>query len=108
MSKWGMFEGIEGNDIAGYVEKVGSKVTTFKVGDKAGSFTKMGEHDKYGAYQATTVTPEHTSFLIGDNTSFDQAAALPLAVLTAAIGLFVDLKVSQLAELMTFLSLLLS
>jgi NADPH:quinone reductase-like Zn-dependent oxidoreductase len=79
--------------VAGYVEKVGSKVTTFKVGDKAGSFTKMATHDKYGAYQAYTVTPEHTSFLLGDKMSFEQAAAIPLAFLTAAIGLFVTLKV---------------
>jgi NADPH:quinone reductase-like Zn-dependent oxidoreductase len=93
LSKWGAFEGIEGNDIAGYVERVGKNVSTFKVGDKAGSFTPMRTHDKYGAYQATTVTTEHTSFHIGKNTSFDQAAAFPLAVLTAAIGLFVNLKV---------------
>lgn len=29
-----MFEGIEGNDVAGHVEAVGSGVTEFKKGDK--------------------------------------------------------------------------
>jgi NADPH:quinone reductase-like Zn-dependent oxidoreductase len=95
LSKWGFFEGIEGNDIAGYVVKAGSKVTAFKVGQKAGAFTPMGKHDKYGAYQGSTVTPEHTAFAIGENTSFDQAAALPLAALTAVVGLFVKLKLPE-------------
>ena len=30
------WEGIEGNDIAGYVETVGNKVTEFKKGDRVG------------------------------------------------------------------------
>lgn len=34
LAKWGMFEGIEGNDVAGHVEAVGSGVTEFKKGDK--------------------------------------------------------------------------
>ena len=34
--EWMSFEAVEGNDIAGYVEAVGSDVTDFKKGDKVG------------------------------------------------------------------------
>ncbi|UZJ50704.1 hypothetical protein CBS101457_000024 [Exobasidium rhododendri] len=95
LSHYGMFEGIEGNDVAGFVERIGTKVTEFKLGDKVGAFTPMYTHDKYGAYQGSTVAPEHTSFFIGEKTSFDQAAALPLALLTAVVGLFVQLKLPE-------------
>lgn len=33
------YEAIEGNDIAGYVERLGEGVTRFQVGDKVGSST---------------------------------------------------------------------
>jgi NADPH:quinone reductase-like Zn-dependent oxidoreductase len=87
LSTWGMFEGIEGNDIAGTVIAVGSDVTEFSIGDRVGSFTPMATHDKYGAYQRYTVTPAATSWKLG-SASYEEAATLPLAVLTAVLGLF--------------------
>ncbi|PWN17920.1 GroES-like protein [Microstroma glucosiphilum] len=87
LSLWGLFEGIEGNDITGTVVSVGSDVTEFREGDKVGSFTRMATGDQYGAYQRYTVTPAATSWKLG-NVKYEEAATLPLAVLTAVLGLF--------------------
>lgn len=51
--------------------------------------------NQYGAYQEYTVAPASTTFPIPENTSFEAAATLPLAVMTAAIGLFVVLGISE-------------
>ncbi|GAA5970703.1 hypothetical protein JCM11641_007405 [Rhodosporidiobolus odoratus] len=82
------YSAVEGNDIAGYVEAVGEGVTKFKKGEKEAAFTKMRTDDKYGAYAEYTMSPVNTAFHLGQNSSFDDAAALPLAYITAAIGLF--------------------
>ncbi|GAA5927258.1 zinc-binding alcohol dehydrogenase family protein [Sporobolomyces koalae] len=96
------WENIEGNDIAGHVEAVGEGVTKFKKGDKVAAFTKMITDAKYGAYAEYTVSPAITAFHVPANTSFEQAAALPLAYITAVIGLHLRLGLpgpgSQLSE----------
>ncbi|TNY21205.1 chaperonin 10-like protein [Rhodotorula diobovata] len=96
-----VFEGqerVEGNDVAGYVEAVGEGVTRFKKGDKVGAFTVMMTDDKYGAYAEYTISPQNTVFHLGPKTSFEDAAALPLAYITAAIGLFKRLKLPEPGE----------
>ncbi|KAJ3333396.1 hypothetical protein HDU93_008573 [Gonapodya sp. JEL0774] len=95
LSKVGVFEGIEGNDVAGYVEAVGKNVTEFKRGDRVGAFTKMATSNAYGAYQTHSLSPSWTVFPLGSHTSFEDAATLPLAVMTAAIGLFVKLGLHE-------------
>ncbi|GAA6014869.1 hypothetical protein JCM10207_002207 [Rhodosporidiobolus poonsookiae] len=82
------YAAVEGNDIAGYVEEIGEGVTKFKKGDKVAAFTKMRSGDKYGAYAEYSVAPVNTTFALGPKTAFEDAAALPLAYGTAAIGLF--------------------
>ncbi|BGP15126.1 hypothetical protein JCM10213_006541 [Rhodosporidiobolus nylandii] len=82
------YSAVEGNDIAGYVEALGEGVTKFRKGDKVAAFTKMRTDDKYGAYAEYTVSPANTAFHLGEKSSFEDAAALPLAYITAAIGLF--------------------
>jgi NADPH:quinone reductase-like Zn-dependent oxidoreductase len=42
-----------------------------------------------------TVCPEHTAWQLADTTSFEDAATLPLAGTTAAIGLFRRLRLSE-------------
>ncbi|KAM0746333.1 GroES-like protein [Meredithblackwellia eburnea MCA 4105] len=82
------YSAVEGNDVAGYIETLGEGVTGFKPGDKVAAFTKMRSGDKYGAYSEFSVAPEGTTFHLGPKSSFEDAAALPLAYGTAAIGLF--------------------
>ncbi|GAA5963726.1 hypothetical protein JCM21900_004112 [Sporobolomyces salmonicolor] len=82
---------IEGNDVAGHVEAVGEGVTKFKKGDKVAAFSKMFSGDKWGAYAEYTVAPANTTFALGPKTAYEEAAALPLAYITAAIGLFLRL-----------------
>ncbi|KAL1742216.1 chaperonin 10-like protein [Schizophyllum fasciatum] len=98
----------EGNDVAGVVVAVGARgedgdeggyEREFAPGMRVGAFTKMGTREnKYGAYQQYTVAPASTTFPIGDSTSFEEAATLPLAVMTAALGLFVRLGASRPGE----------
>lgn len=95
LSRVGWAGHIEGNDIAGYVEAVGANVSEFKKGDRVGGFTRMMTHDKYGAYQTHTICPSWTTFPLGANTSFEEAATIPLAAMTAAIGLFVRLGLPE-------------
>lgn len=91
LSYWGIYEGVEGNDVAGYIESVGEGVEEFSKGDRVGAFTKMATHDKFGAYQEHSIAPASCTFPIADKTTFEDAATLPLAMMTAAIGLFVQL-----------------
>ncbi|KAH8111485.1 chaperonin 10-like protein [Phellopilus nigrolimitatus] len=87
---------VEGNDIAGFVAAVGPGVTEYKGGERIAAFTKMAtKESKYGAYAQYSITPASTTFPLPDSTSFEEAATLPLAVLTAAIGLFVDLGLPE-------------
>ncbi|KAL1762802.1 chaperonin 10-like protein [Schizophyllum commune] len=85
---------VEGNDVAGIIVAVGQDVFGYKVGDPVAAFTKIRSRDnKYGAYQQYTVAPASVTFPIPDNTTFEEAATLPLAAMTAAIGLFVRLGI---------------
>ncbi len=89
--KMAVFRGVEGNpgdDIAGYVAKVGANVTEFKPGDRVAGFHEMGK--PHGSYAEYAIAWQHTTFHIPNKTSFEEAAALPLAAMTAAIGLYVD------------------
>ena len=58
-------------EIAGFVHKVGSNVTEFHLGDRIAAFH------------------------IPNTTSFEEAAAIPLAAMTAAVGLYIRLGLPQ-------------
>lgn len=66
-----------GADVAGIVEAVGSGVTAFKVGDAV-----FGEGGG-GSFAEYVCTPEKVLALKPDNLSFAEAAAVPVAALTA-------------------------
>lgn len=82
-----------GDDVAGYVEAVGSDVSEFKAGDRVGAFHEMGT--PYGAFAEYSVAREKTTFHLPKTTSFEEAATIPLAAMTAAVGLFCRLGLPE-------------
>ena len=69
---------IPGYDVAGIVEKTGAKVTRFKKGDAVYGYALFG-----GGWAEFAVLAENEAALKPKNTSFTDAAAVPLAALTA-------------------------
>jgi NADPH2:quinone reductase len=78
-----------GDDIAGIVHSVGSEVYEFAPGDRVASFHEMMTPG--GSFAEYAVGWQHTTFHIPDSVSFEQAATIPLAAMTAAIGLHLRL-----------------
>ncbi|MDS7968054.1 NADP-dependent oxidoreductase [Acinetobacter sp. V117_2] len=72
------FPFILGNDFAGTVVEVGSKVTQFKAGDEVYAKTDLN-----GAFAEYTVVQQSSLALKPKNISMEQAAALPLVALTS-------------------------
>lgn len=75
-----------GDDIAGIVEAVGEAVNEFKVGDRVASFHEM--RSTGGSYAEYALGWDWSTFLIPKNVSFEDAATVPLAAMTAAIGIY--------------------
>ncbi|HEV7280058.1 MAG TPA: NADP-dependent oxidoreductase [Pirellulaceae bacterium] len=69
-----------GSDLAGTVEAVGAGATKFAVGDRV--FARTPEL-RMGALAQFAAIPEGVAAKMPANASFDQAAAIPLAALTA-------------------------
>ena len=66
-----------GADVAGVVEAMGSEVTSFKVGDAVFGERGVGGFAEYGCLPEKLLAPKP------DNLSFPEAAAVPVAALTA-------------------------
>ncbi|KIJ25157.1 hypothetical protein M422DRAFT_140198, partial [Sphaerobolus stellatus SS14] len=62
-------------------------VTKFQKGDKV--FHEGNLNVRSGAYQQYTVAPADLVAKIPSNLSFDQAASIPLCIMTASVGLYV-------------------
>lgn len=69
---------IPGYDAAGVVDAVGPSVTSLKVGDEVIAWSRA-----LGTYAEYAVAPESTVVLKPKNLSFEQAAAIPHASITA-------------------------
>ncbi|KAH6993594.1 chaperonin 10-like protein [Fusarium venenatum] len=68
---------ILGSSFAGIVDKVGSKVTGFQVGDKVvGMKTAGAQETKYSAYQEYSISPEVTTTKVSDDDTLDLAVRL--------------------------------
>ena len=75
---------IPGGDIAGRVEAVGMNVKQFKPGDEVfGDLSGCG----WGGFAEYVSVPEHALALKPANISFEEAAAVPMAAVTALQGL---------------------
>lgn len=72
---------ILGADISGYVEAIGSEVKSFKIGDKVFGRNLKGGFAEFGCIHQNRVAHMPKTF------SFIDAAAIPLASITALIGL---------------------
>ena len=70
-----------GSDMAGQVEAVGRAVTGFRPGDEVYAFVLAGGFAEYARVPENVLGPKPA------NLSFEQAAAVPLAALTALQGL---------------------
>jgi NADPH:quinone reductase-like Zn-dependent oxidoreductase len=75
---------IPGGDIAGRVEAVGKDVTQYSVGDEVfGDLSGCG----WGGFAEYVSVPEHALAKKPKNITFDEAAAVPMAAVTALQGL---------------------
>lgn len=79
----------QGDDVGGVIEAVGSKVRNFRPGDRVAGFHSMDT--PRGTYAEYTVCPANTVWHIPDSMSFEEAATMPLAAFTAAVGLYRNL-----------------
>jgi NADPH:quinone reductase-like Zn-dependent oxidoreductase len=73
--------GVLGSDLAGDVEAVGGNVTRYRPGDEVYANVLEGAFAEHSAVPAAFLAPKPA------NLSFEQAAAVPLAALTALQGL---------------------
>ena len=71
---------IMGNEFAGMIEKVGSNVSKFKVGDRV--YARM-PLDKTGIFAEYLTIDEKEICIIPDYLTFEEATAVPLTALTA-------------------------
>ena len=73
---------ILGGDLAGQIEAVGRNVTQFHVGDAV-----FGSSARFGAFAEYAAVPESALVSKPANMTFEQAAAVPTAAVTALQGL---------------------
>ncbi|KIW17957.1 hypothetical protein PV08_05152 [Exophiala spinifera] len=84
---WGGGQGMNtGDDIAGYVHALGKDVTGFRVGDRVAAFHEMTK--PFGSFAEYALAWEKTTFHLPSHTTFEEAATIPLAAMTAALALF--------------------
>jgi NADPH:quinone reductase-like Zn-dependent oxidoreductase len=91
---WLDYPAVLGTDVSGEVVEVGEGATRFEVGDRVLALAVGTDKDTNtgpeGAFQQYTVVNERLTSLVPDALSFEEASVLPMAVSTAAAGLFQD------------------
>ncbi|MBK7811126.1 MAG: NAD(P)-dependent alcohol dehydrogenase [Saprospiraceae bacterium] len=79
-----------GADFAGVVEKIGSNVSRFKVGDKV-----FGESMKSGVFAEYACVPENVCALMPEGSTYSEMACVPIAGLTALQALITHGKLKE-------------
>lgn len=87
------FPVVLGCDVAGTVKAVGKAVKGLAVGDDVMSFTPLGTPG-YGGFAQCCLAPADQVYKKPTEMSFAEAAALPVAVGTALLGLCWELKLA--------------
>ena len=82
-----------GDDIAGTVHSVGDNVVGFHPGDRVAAFHRM--ITPHGSFAEYAIAPANTTFHLPKKTSFEEGASIPLAALTAVVGLFHQLGLPE-------------
>src|SRR4030095_8152600 len=86
MIRSGMFKGnrvfpiILGGDVAGVVERVGSKITKFKAGDPVFAYVSLNNS---GGYAQHALVTEQEAAVKPKSLTYVEAAAVPIVALTA-------------------------
>ncbi|KAI2601981.1 GroES-like protein [Hypoxylon sp. NC1633] len=81
------FPWVTGREMSGVVAQVGSAVTTFKEGDSVWTSTYYKDV-RAGCFQEYVVVPSHTVLPIPSTISFEAAACLGVAALTASMTIW--------------------
>ncbi|KAL1607612.1 hypothetical protein SLS60_002546 [Paraconiothyrium brasiliense] len=76
----------QGDDLAGIVHQVGSDVFEFRPGDRVVALHQI--QSPHGAYAEYAVASAATTAHLPPAVSFEEAATIPLAAITAALGLY--------------------
>ena len=82
-----------GDDIAGTIHSVGSNVVGFHKGDRVAAFHQM--LSPHGSFAEYALAHDYTTFHLPAKTSFEEGASIPLACMTAAVGLFIRLGLPE-------------
>lgn len=82
----------QGDDCAGLITAVGSKVRNFRSGDRVAGFHHL--NTPHGTYAEFAICPAHTVFHLPESISNEEAATIPLAAFAAAVGLYRNLQLS--------------
>jgi len=89
---WLKYPAVLGSDLAGDVVAVGEGVTEVKVGDRvlaiAAGVSPQRNRPAEGAFQSYPIVLPRLTTIIPERMSYEEAAVIPLGIVTAACGLF--------------------
>ncbi len=84
-------------DTAGNIEAVGSDIKIFKKGDRVTAFADAlgSKNPDNGAFQKNVLAKGSAVAKLPDPFSFEEGSILPMAVATAAVGIFLYLDIPR-------------